>query len=790
MKSVFKIAVKGIFKRKTYTVAIFFLTIVAAVCMVTALGTLTRTKDIYNAAYQKSSSPDIFYFYEGDTYKPEFTEFFKNRSEVKKVFSQTSLAQISNVFSLNGSELTDCVLEPYSPQVYDFNISTPKANKKLLDNEVYVPLIYQNQFHAKIGDQYVISTPEGKKSYTIAGYLEDPIFGSAFMSMKRTLFSEKSYKEIEHLTADKTTTHVTLMNITLKDQYQGSTFEKTTNTLNNAFGKDTTAEFFSNKEFYSSAVLSIPRIISVVLLCFSVLLILIVLIVIRHAILSSIEADYVSLGVLKAVGFTGKNIVASILLQYLMTSGAGTIVGVIAGIFTTPFIGKILLNSTGIFWSGNLTAPIALFVILAILAVIASISYFTARKAAKISPVRAISFGKAPVHFSSKLNVPLARLNFLPLSVKMAVKQMMTKLKQYSTLIGITAIFTFMIITITTLVGNFSTTANIYKLFGIDNYDIGIFSSNNDTCPPQKLDQMVKDIDKTYGVKSTSTTAYVQTKIDDMSVTGLIKGSFDSTKDSLIEGKLPQFDNEIAITPLISEALGKGIGETVEISGKNGIKCKYLITCKIQCISEMGKVICMPVSAYKRIVPNYKPMNRTVTLKQYANIDAIVDKMKGQYKASENGISITNTKTSNDKMITTVQSSISVASTIVFSLTFVLIACITILLCSITIYRETIDTGIFKAIGFKAMDLRLQFTLRFMLIAVLGGIIGTAFGLLFDEKLIHIMFASVGIANLKPVWDFSSIGIPILFIVCVTGITAFFCSSKNNKISPSNLISE
>lgn len=789
MKSVFKIAVKGIFKRKTYTVAIFFLTIIAAVCMVTALGTLTRTKDIYNAAYEKSSSPDIFYFYEGSTYKPEFTEFFKNRSEVKKASAQTSLAQISNVFSLNGSELTDCVLEPYNPQVYDFNISTPKKDKKLLDNEVYVPIIYQSQFHAKIGDQFIISTTEGKKSFTIAGYLEDPIFGSAFMDMKRTLFSEKSYKEIERLTADKTTTYVTLMNIQLKDSYQGSALEKTTNTLNKAFGKDTAAQFYSNKNFYSSAVLSIPRIISVVLLCFSVLLIVIVLIVIRHAILSSIEADYVSLGVLKAVGFTGKNIIASILLQYLMISGAGTAVGVIAGIFTTPFIGKILLNSTGIFWSGNVTVPIALLVILAILAVIVSISYFTARKAAKISPVRAISFGKAPVHFSSKLNVPLARLNFLPLSVKMAVKQMMTKLKQYSTLIGITAIFTFMIITITTLVGNFSTTGNVYKLFGLDNYDINI-SSNATTCPPEKLDQIVKDIDKTYGIKSTSTTAYGQIKIDDISVSGKIRGDFNLMKDSLIEGKLPQFDNEVAITPLMSEALGKGVGDTVEISGKNGIKCNYLITCKIQCISEMGKVIFMPVSAYKRIVPDFKPLSRTVTLKQSSNIDAIVDKMKEQYKASENGISITNAKANNDKMITTVQSSISVASTIVFSLTFVLIACITILLCSITIYRETIDTGIFKAIGFKAMDLRLQFTLRFMLIAILGGIIGTAFGLLFDEKLIHVMLSSVGIANLKPVWDFSSIGIPILFIVCVTGITAFFCSAKNNKISPSNLISE
>jgi putative ABC transport system permease protein len=607
---------------------------------------------------------------------------------------------------------------------------------------------------------------------------------------RERLFSEKGYKEIERLTAGKTTIYTTMLNINLKDQYRGSLLEKTSNTINNDFGKDTAAEFFSNKTFYCSAVLSVPKIVSVVLLCFSVLLILIVLIVIRHAILSSIEADYVSLGVLKAVGFTGKNIIASILLQYLMISGAGTLIGIILSIFAAPFIGNILLNSTGIFWAGNLSVSITCLAVIAVLAVIFVLSYFTASKAAKISPIRAISFGKSPMHFSSRLNIPLARLHFLPLSVRMALKQMLTKLKQYATLIGITAIFTFMIITITTLIGNFSTTENINKLFGFDNYDIQIYSSNTDDSTSKKLDDIVKSMDETYGVETVSTTAYAQMKIDNMSVAGKIRGDLDLMKDSLIEGKLPQFDNEVAITPLMSETLGKGIGETVEISGKNGTKCSYIITCKIQCVSLMGKVIFLPVSAYKRIVSDFKPTNRAVTLKNSENIATIADKTKELYETSENGIIITNERNSNNKTISTIQSAISLASTVVFSLTFLLIACITILLCSITIYREVIDTGIFKAIGFKAMDLRLQFTLRFILIAILGGIIGTAFGILFDERLIHIMLSSVGIANLKPVWNFSSIGLPILFVVCVTGITAFLCSIKNNRISPSNLIIE
>lgn len=134
--------------------------------------------------------------------------------------------------------------------------------------------------------------------------------------------------------------------------------------------------------------------VSVILLCFSALLMIIAGIVIRHAILSSIETDYVSLGILKAIGFTGKNIIASILLQYLIISLLGTVAAAVAGIFTSPAMAQVLMNSTGIFGSANLTPPIALSVILAILTVIGLIAYLTALRAAPAICV------KVYVHFS------------------------------------------------------------------------------------------------------------------------------------------------------------------------------------------------------------------------------------------------------------------------------------------------------------------------------------------------------------------------------------------------------
>lgn len=790
MKSIWKIAVKGILKRKTYTVAIFFLTIIASVSMVTALGTLFRTQEIYTFSYEKSGSPDSFYLYVDKAYKPAYADFFRNRKEVKRVDPLESLATSSNSASVNGHQLSNCVLEIYNPELYDFNLQTPKLDKMLLDTEVYAPYIYQSQFGAKIGDQFIVSTSQGNKKYKIAGFFEDPVYGCTFMGMKRLLFSENSYHNLEALTLNKTTTHVIMLNVYFKDAYRGDALGKTSDALNSDFGHDTTAQFNSNMNFYVSAVLIVPKIISVVLLCFSVLLILIVIIVIRHAILSSIEADYVSLGVLKAIGFTGKNLVASILLQYLLISGAGILVGILAGVFTVPYIGSILVNSTGIFWSGYLTVQTVLVTAISILGAIGLLSYSTARKAAKISPVMAISFGKSSVHFSSRLNVPLERLDFLPISIKMSLKQMMTKLKQYSSLIVITSIFTFMIIMDITLTSNFNTMDKMYQLFGFAKYDLVVSSVNPNVCPPEKLDRIIKDIDQTYGIDHKNIDNYVNIKIDKMSVEGMINSNFSVIKDSLLSGKLPQYKNEIALTPVISKSLGKGVGETVEISSHDSPRKTYVITGIMQSMEEMGQTVFIPECAYKEVVPDYQNLSWSITLKNSNNFNTIVSQLKKKYQSPDSAVTIVNEQDHFSDMFKTVQSAIGLASTIIFSLTFILISCITILLCTITIYREITDTGIFKAVGFKTGELRRQFAFRFMLISILGGIIGAVFSLLFDEKLAQIMLSSIGIANLKPVWDFSSIGIPILFVVCVTGITAYLCSAKIKKISPSSLISE
>ena len=67
------------------------------------------------------------------------------------------------------------------------------------------------------------------------------------------------------------------------------------------------------------------------------------------------------------------------------------------------------------------------------------------------------------------------------------------------------------------------------------------------------------------------------------------------------------------------------------------------------------------------------------------------------------------------------------------------------MICSRTFVREKIDIGIYKALGFTSRNLRLQFAVRFLIVAFFGIIIGTMLSHTLSEKLLSYMLRSMGI---------------------------------------------
>ena len=138
-------------------------------------------------------------------------------------------------------------------------------------------------------------------------------------------------------------------------------------------------------------------------------------------------------------------------------------------------------------------------------------------------------------------------------------------------------------------------------------------------------------------------------------------------------------------------------------------------------------------------------------------------------------------------MITTIAYSIK-AVIYIISVIFALV--VVSMICSKTFVREKIDIGIYKALGFTSGNLRLQFAVRFLIVAIFGILIGTTLSLTLSEKLLSYMLRSMGIVNFVIDYRFITVFLPIASVALCYFLFAYMAAGKTKRVEVRNLITE
>jgi len=111
---------------------------------------------------------------------------------------------------------------------------------------------------------------------------------------------------------------------------------------------------------------------------------------------SAIRSDYKMIGMLKSQGFTNWNVNMVYLVQFILITLIAVPLGLLGSYFMVQLIFKSLISAIGAVNFGvSLLGP-AILTFFTFLVGILLITYLTARKASKISPVTAIRYGGPP----------------------------------------------------------------------------------------------------------------------------------------------------------------------------------------------------------------------------------------------------------------------------------------------------------------------------------------------------------------------------------------------------------
>lgn len=728
----------------------------------------------------------------------EMTAFFASTNLDKKTLStidknpdvtdvKTAKCVLSNGGKLNDQQMMETGYIYSDNQkfyrVFNENITGYIENPApLKEGEIYIAYTLTGLYGGvEIGSKISFDIPSANDptknntySFKVKGFIADPQFGGATVGTKRYLVSaedfEKMYKNSSQwfscVEAD----------IDLRDNAEYVMVKKEldescdlTKKANVVISKQETITY---TKLYSEST-------SGIVMAFIILLVIIAIITMYHSITTTVEMEYVNLGILKSQGFTTGKIRLMYILQYIFAEVIGTVVGVILSIPVIILLGNVFQSITGLVAINHISLLKCILLSIAVIAISAIFVIIATAKVSKISPVRAISGGKAEVHFNSRLNMPIKGR---PLSFFMGLRQFTSRGKSYMGIILVATLLVYFMLSIVVLSDSLSGGKIVTGM--ISPNVIIVPSEKFELSDMDKIEKSVLKIDENAKVIFNSSEYFM---VEDVELFCEAATPCDLLYKPL-DGRLPLYDNEIAITEIVSEEINKKIGDTVTIT--SGEKKKdFVITGYYQSLSDFGRTFTLTAGGMHKLTGNMSICY--IELSDESLAQKVSDTLDKQHKELiDTNMIEKNRNASADGMVETVDSICAILIIVVFAITIAFSAIVINMICSKSFVKERIDIGILKSLGFTANNLRTQFAFRFMIIAIIGSLAGTVASLFFTSPLLEVLMKIVGLTqidtNITPIAFISSFA-----VICASFyLFAYIAARKIKNIEVKELISE
>ena len=652
----------------------------------------------------------------------------------------------------------------------------------LLQGEIYLPLGLRSKINCEVGGIVSVALYTGEYAdFTVKGFVQEPSQGSLTIGYKQIFISHEDYVRIWDSynipELEERTVYVkALMIHQAKDSVlSAAKFQRQLNLETKIIDLSIGSLNKDQSIRYSTLM---PDIVIDIVQAFSLLLFVVILIVISHSIGTEIEIDYVTLGILKAQGFTEKKLRTLFILQYIMAQTIGILLGGLAAIPIGKVIGLSCTTITGVLPEKGLTVGKALLFIISILAVSVVLIFIKTRKVAVISPVRAVSGGREEIFFDSRLNLPIQKKL---LSASLSLRQITSAAKSYLGTIGIAAILAFSMITVT-LTGNLLSSNSALRAMGMVVPDIEVYYMERDCeIPWEEIDEIVESYSR-IEEKNFHGSRYASVNGENLFWQVF---AYPEYIQGILKGRAPLYDNEIVITEMVADILEIGRGDEVIVS-KEDREAKYIVSGIFQSANDSGTTFAMGLSGAEKLI-DITMSSRYYVLMDKKAADAIADEISRQYG---NLLGIHVIKDADDLGMEEFDTVVSVLKAVIYGFSVLFALVVVAMVCNKAFIRERRDIGIYKAIGFTAKHLRTGFALRFLWIGMLGSGLGALLSIRCSNKLLGLVLGLIGLSKVILHYTWISLFVPAALICLSFALFAYIASHKIKRVATSELIVE
>lgn len=658
--------------------------------------------------------------------------------------------------------------------------------EKFEKDSIILPMYLKVAKGFKIGDKIYIKFADNSYTFKVAGFVEDVMFATpSNISTYKCYISDERYqdfKENENALAESR-----IYNVLLDDVKQSEDYEKALGKqLSDQMGESFFTHYLVNYNLMRMATAMMTNILMAITEVFSILLLLIAMIVIRFNIVATMEENLPNIGILQAVGYTSRQLQRTIVLEYMLITVCGIMTGLLcSGVFANVLT-TIISSSVGLDWKAG-TDYVAAFVTVAVISVLVLIAIrMAAHRYNKITTLDALRDGIVTHNFKRNF-IPLHKSAF-SVNSSLGLKGLLQGGKQNITMTFVVILLSFTMVIMFLMYSNFAyDNEALINLVGIEKTDIMM------VLPEKKLHKVKSELEK-------------DTEIDTVLAAGtfgckFIQGENEATVsidvyddvskcrlDTLLEGRLPKWDNEIVITNVVAKQLEVELGDSITLKmGDN--QENYVIVGINQQISNMGQRATIEEKALKRLVPSFQCNTLYIYLKDAEKIKAKVSELTETYKADKD-INISNFEEIYNTMMGTYTTSVGGLTVILVFITLAVISLILFLLVRMKLIRERKLMGVFKAIGYTTPQLMGQMVLSFIPIVAVGVILGSIAAALSLNKLFALCLSVNGVENCNMNINIWVILITFAVLVLQSLIMVIITSWRIRKIEPYKMITE
>ncbi|WP_410771385.1 ABC transporter permease [Fontibacillus sp. BL9] len=723
----YRIIRKDISKSKLITLTTMVFVAAAAMLVSLAVTLVVNLSGAIDTLMTRAETPHFMQMHTGEIDTVRLTEFAEQNGNVDEFQVLEFLNMDGARIRLGDTSLADNVQDngfSIQSEKFDYLLDLDGNVIHASDGELYVPLSYMKDNTTKVGDKAVISG----KEFAVAGFLRDSQMNSTLSSSKRFLISKNDYAEIKNLGSTEY-----LIEFRLKGLSALGAFE----TAYAAAGLEANGPTITYPLFKMINAISDGMMIGVILLV-SVLVVAIALMCIRFTLLAKIEDDYREIGVMKAIGLRVSDIKKIYLAKYAAIAAAGCILG-----FGLSFVFKGMLLENIRLYMGesdhpSLAATLGIIgILLVFLAIIAYVSGVL-RRFRKISPAEAIRFGTSQEKSAGTKRFNLSGNRLLNTNIFLGVKDVLARKKLYATMLAVLIISAFIIIVPQNLHHTISS-KGFSQYMGIGNADMRI-----DLQQTNHISDKAAEIAKTMSGDSAIlkyvvlTTKTFQAKTEDGSEERLKVelGDHSVFPVKYSEGRAPAAEDEIALSAMNANELGKKVGEiiTLVIEGKN----KQLKVSGIYSdITNGGKTAKAVFNGNSAEVMWY------VIYAELADPSLIGSKVS-EYADRFDYAKVSDIDEYVAQTFGSTISSVERASYAAIAVALMITVLVTLLFMKMLVAKDKYSISVMKAFGFTSSDIQAQYISRSAFVMILGIVLGLLLANTLGEMLAGAVISSFG----------------------------------------------